>query len=155
MHLLEELSLLGLILHRNDPELPSEFRGRTSLKSLVFEHCCINVKALRNILSFPKALVSLAMDHRPNECWGSDVTHDPWTPKAIYEAIAQQSGSLEKIRLIHDDKLKINESHTKAAHAYEETGGDFDLSKFPRLREYDGFYLDSSGKFKPAMYIHF
>lgn len=31
---------------------------------------------------------------------------------------------------------------------HEKTGGEFDLSKFPNLRVYEGFYEDSSGKFR-------
>lgn len=151
MHLLEELSLWGLNLDRNDLEIPSEFRGQTGLKTLVLEACCINVQALRNILSFPRALVSLSLDHRPEECWEAHVEDDPWTPKAVYEAISQQGASLETLVISQYAGSQEAQGHEHGTQAYEsvyyETGGDFDLSNFPKLREYDGFYKDSSGKF--------
>jgi hypothetical protein len=148
MHLLEKLILCGLILDRHDPDIPAEFRGQIGLKSLELEACYINVQALKNILSLPKELASLILYHHAEDCYLANVASDPWTPKGVYDAIAQQGTSLEKIELSQYIESHDNERFD-APHVYEKTGSDFDLSKFPKLTVYDGFYLDSSGKFKP------
>lgn len=148
MPLLEELTLMHAILDRHDLDIPAEFRGLMNLKSLVLDLCFINVQALESILSFPTALVSLNLCHLAEDCSVGDAVDDVWSPKRVYDAVSQQRTSLEKIMLAQlDDDLTSPEP--PYPHKYEETGDDFDLSKFPELRVYDGFYLDSSGKFKP------
>ena len=114
-----------------------------NLKFLRLFGCYINTKALKKILSFPKALVSLELVHDAGDCSLTCVAWDPWSARKVYDAISEQRASLERIALsqMHEDGSED--------HRYEETGDDFDLSKFPKLKVYDGFYLDSSGKFKP------
>lgn len=138
---LEELSISGLSLDEDEPKIPEEFHGQMNLKFLRLFGCYINTKALKKILSFPKALVSLELVHDAGDCSLTCVAWDPWSAKKVYDAISEQRASLERIAL----------SQANCYH-YEETGGDFDLSKFPKLKVYDGFYLDSSGKFKPKGY---
>jgi hypothetical protein len=62
---LRELALSGLTLASRDPEVPPGFEGQTELKTLSITESYIDIGALDNMLSFPRALTCLRLDNRP------------------------------------------------------------------------------------------
>ena len=136
---LQHLSLEGLTLCSADlADTPPTFHRQTGLTSLRINRSYIDIQALHNMLSFPRALTHLELSHRPP---GGTQRPPGWReemcgPGELRAALAQQGMSLEVVKLVRWPRVRIE-------------GGGFDLSigEFPRLRVYEGCYRDGSGRF--------
>lgn len=65
MHI-ESLTMMNVFLNPDDPNIPVEQRGQSTLKALTIKDSYIDAVALKIILALPKALRSLVLDHRPD-----------------------------------------------------------------------------------------
>lgn len=104
-----EVLFLACIKVKKDELTPfSEFRGKTNVKDLNIESGTMSLQSLSEILSFPRALISLELslvlpEHEMSEEYG--------TPEDLHRAISQHRASLEFLKI--DDifhPLYINKS---------------------------------------------
>ncbi|PKY05620.1 hypothetical protein P168DRAFT_317147 [Aspergillus campestris IBT 28561] len=136
---LQHLSLKGLTLSSADlADIPPTFQHQTELKSLSITHSYIDIQALHNILSLPRALTHLDLSHKPP---GGTQRPPGWHeetcgPGDLRAALAQQGASLEGVKIARWPRVRI-----------EDTGFDLSVGGFPRLRVYEGCYRDASGRF--------
>ncbi|KAJ5669539.1 hypothetical protein N7462_010609 [Penicillium macrosclerotiorum] len=165
---LEDLTLSRVNLGPSDPEIPLEeplnleqFRGRTNLRRLTITESHINLECLEKVLTFPRALTHLKLDHRKPilSDWEDEQLEDwekkPYTPDDLHRAIGQQRFSLASLEIKGWDlgyltKLESHLSDFPTLWEYigwkEAPLGE--LAEFPFLGEYSGWKQEPP-EFKP------
>ena len=119
-----------------------------NLKSFTINCSFIRFDTLKSMHSFPKALTHLEL-----QCCSQHHQSDrAWSATRLRSTLEVQRESLEILVLRETrDVLGMRfKGNRFMSHRVEpsQSGYVFDLSGFPRLREYRGFYPEISGKFK-------
>ncbi|PLB46286.1 hypothetical protein P170DRAFT_479200 [Aspergillus steynii IBT 23096] len=144
----EKLILHGLRLDTFNFSDLGQFHGQTNLKSLTLNWPFINLESLKAMLAFPKALTYLEIQCCSHLFW---CCNPAWTPKRLLDALSAQRESLEVLKLRETEKVmevKLLASAFCSRPPDPSTPEyQFDLSAFPRLRVYEGFIPDTSGRF--------
>ena len=128
---LQQLTLDHIVMNYGDPESPpwpsglDHYSNQTGLKSLSITDSHVDLQALEEILSFPRALTHLRLESCYPDCdeLPDEWQEEPCNREAIYRAIAQQRLSLEKLNIRWDVRSE----------PLERPG--WTRVRFPRLRE--------------------
>jgi hypothetical protein len=130
---LEELRIKDAILKPMDGRLPVDVPevtavGSTALKTLCITASHIDIRAIANILSLPKALAHLSLNHHSlypipfgQARFPEGFEQDTRTKEDLCQAILQQQKSLETLKVTGWDGAPSDEKYS-----------------FPQLRENEG-----------------
>ncbi|KAK1145506.1 hypothetical protein N8T08_004064 [Aspergillus melleus] len=144
----ENITLKALRLEMSNFAHLPRYQGTTNLKSFTINCPFIKLDTLKSMLSFPRALTHLELQC----CSQLHQSDRAWSATWLRSTLEVQRASLEILVLRETrDVLEMRfKGNSLMSHRVEPSrpGYVFDLSGFPRLREYRGFYPETSGKFK-------
>lgn len=123
------------------------FHRQTNLRSLTLNCVVPCLDSLRSFLSFPKALSRLDLGCCPRP---RSFPAASFSAADLLDVLSVQRESLEVLRINWQRDYLLTKVPAYVEDPEPEPGDGFSLSAFPILREYVGFYPDSSGRFPDA-----